>query len=221
MFVHLDHAPLIDLEAITSDSGRLYVTPDGNKYPSVTTVIGATKKQSILEWRKRVGEKEANRISSRAASRGTSLHSMNEDYLNNMFNEEKYKDKVLPLFMFKHLKPFLDKINNIHVLEGALYSDRLKLAGRVDCIAEYENELAIIDFKSSTEPKKREWIENYIAQECAYAMMYYERTGIKVKKLVTLIACEDGEIQVFQEYDIMKYMRVLMEYIKAYEEQRT
>lgn len=221
MFVHLNNAPLIDLEAITSDSGRLYVTPDGNKYPSVTTVIGATKKQSILEWRKRVGEKEANRISSRAASRGTSLHSMNEDYLNNMFNEEKYKDKVLPLFMFKHMKPFLDKINNIHVLEGALYSDRLKLAGRVDCIAEYENELAIIDFKSSTEPKKREWIENYIAQECAYAMMYYERTDIKVKKLVTLIACEDGEIQVFQEYDIMKYMKVLMEYIRAYEEQRT
>ena len=221
MFVHLNHAELIDLVAETTDSGRMYVTPEGNKYPSVTTVIGAKSKKSILEWRKRVGEAEANRISSRAASRGTSLHSMNEDYLNNMFNEEKYKDKVLPLFMFKHLKPFLDKINNIHVLEGALYSDKLKLAGRVDCIAEYENELAIIDFKSSTEPKKRDWIENYVAQECAYAMMYYERTGIKVKKLVTLIACEDGEIQVFQEYDIMKYMRVLMEYIKAYEEQRT
>lgn len=221
MFIHLNNVPLIDLESITSDNGRLYVTPDGNKYPSVTTVIGATKKQSIIEWRKRVGEAEANRISSRAASRGTALHSMNEDYLNNIFNEEKYKDKVLPLFMFKHLKPFLDKINNIHILEGALYSDKLKLAGRVDCIAEYENELAIIDFKTSTEPKKREWIDNYIAQECAYAMMYYERTGIKVKKLVTLIACEDGEIQIFQEYDIMKYMKVLMEYIRAYEQQRT
>jgi len=221
VFVHLDYAPLIDLESITSDNGRLYVTPEGNKYPSVTTVIGAKQKQSIIEWRKRVGEKEANRISSRAALRGTNLHSMNEDYLNNMFNEEKYKDKVLPLFMFKHLKPFLNRINNIHVLEGALYSDKLKLAGRVDCIAEYENELAIIDFKTSTEPKKREWIENYIAQECAYAMMYYERTGIKVKKLVTLIACEDGEIQVFQEYDIMKYMKVLMEYIRAYEQQTT
>jgi genome maintenance exonuclease 1 len=213
VFVHLNNADLIDLVAETTDSGRMYVTPEGNKYPSVTTVIGAKSKKSILEWRKRVGEAEANRISSRAASRGTSLHSMNEDYLNNVFDEEKYKTKVLPLFMFKHLKPFLDKINNIHVLEGALYSDKLKLAGRVDCIAEYENELAIIDFKSSTEPKKREWIENYIAQECAYAMMYYERTGIKVKKLVTLIACEDGEIQVFQEYDIMKYMKVLMTYI--------
>lgn len=106
MFIHLDHAPLIDLEAITTDSGRLYLTPDGNEYPSVTTVIGATSKKSILQWRKRVGEAEANRISSRAARRGTDLHLMNEDYLNNMFNEEKYKEKVLPLFMFKHLKPF-------------------------------------------------------------------------------------------------------------------
>ncbi len=196
----------------------MYVTPDGNKYPSVTTVIGAKSKSSIVQWRKRVGEAEANRISSRAALRGTNLHLMNEDYLNNIFDEEKYKDKVLPLFMFKHLKPFLNKINNIHVLEGALYSDRLQLAGRVDCIAEYENELAIIDFKTSTEPKKREWIENYIAQECAYAMMYYERTGIKVKKLVTLIACEDGEVQVFQEYDIKKYMGVLMSYINHWKE---
>lgn len=219
MFVHLDNDLLIDLEAETTDSGRMYVTPDGNKYPSVTTVIGASSKKSILQWRKRVGEEKANRISARASSRGTALHSINEDYLNNIFDEEKYKDKVLPLFMFKHLKPYLDKINNIHVLEGALYSDRLELAGRVDCIAEYENELAVIDFKTSTEPKKREWIENYIAQECAYAMMYYERTGNKVKKLVTLIACEDGEIQVFQEYDLVKYMNVLMKYIKEWKSQ--
>jgi hypothetical protein len=218
VFVHLNNAPLIDLIAETTQNGRMYVTPDGNKYPSVTTVIGAKSKSSIVQWRKRVGEAEANRISSRAALRGTNLHLMNEDYLNNIFDEEKYKDKVLPLFMFKHLKPFLNKINNIHVLEGALYSDRLQLAGRVDCIAEYENELAIIDFKTSTEPKKREWIENYIAQECAYAMMYYERTGIKVKKLVTLIACEDGEVQVFQEYDIKKYMGVLMSYINHWKE---
>lgn len=220
MFIHLNNAPLIDLESVTSNDGRYYVTPDGNKYDSVTTVIGATKKKAILAWRKRVGEATANKISARASSRGTSLHLMNEDYLNNIFDEEKYKDKVLPLFMFKSLKPFLNRINNIHILEGALYSDRLKLAGRVDCIAEYENELAVIDFKTSTEPKQREWIDDYFAQECAYAMMYYERTGIKVKKLVTLIACEDGEIQVFQEYDIMKYMKVLMEYIKAYEKQR-
>jgi genome maintenance exonuclease 1 len=216
MFIHLNDAELIDLQAETTENGRYYIAPNGEKYPSVTTVIGATKKKAIMQWRKRVGEEEANRKSTRAASRGTSLHLMNEDYLNNIFDELKYKDKVLPLYMFKCLRPYLDKINNIHVLEGALYSDILKLAGRVDCIAEYENELAIIDFKTSTIPKKRDWIEDYIAQECAYAMMYYERTGIKVKKLVTLIACEDGEIQVFQEYDIKKYMKVLMNYINEW-----
>lgn len=142
MFVHLNNVPLlIDLKSVTTDDGRYYVTPDGDKYNSVTTVIGAKSKKSILEWRKRVGEQEANRISARASSRGTAMHSLIEDYLNNKLNEEKYKEKVLPLFMFKSLKPLLDKINNIHVLEGALYSDKLRLAGRVDCIAEYENEL--------------------------------------------------------------------------------
>lgn len=219
MFVHLDNSPLIDLESETTDNGRYYVTPTGEKYPSVTTVIGASSKKSILAWRKRVGEQEANRISTRASSRGSDLHSINEDYLNNIFNEEKYKEKVLPLFMFKSLRPFLDNINNIHMLEGALYSDKLKLAGRVDCIAEYENELAVIDFKTSTKPKQRNWIEHYIAQECAYAMMYYERTGVKVKKLVTLISCENGDVQVFQEYDIKKYMNVLMNYIREWKMQ--
>jgi ATP-dependent exoDNAse (exonuclease V) beta subunit len=219
MFTHLNNAPLIDLQAETTDNGRYYLAPNGEKYPSVTTVIGAKSKQSILEWRKRVGEKEANRISSRASARGTAMHSMTEDYLNNIFDEEKYKEKVLPLFMFKALKPLLNNINNIHVLEGALYSDRLRLAGRVDCIAEYENELAIIDFKTSTEPKQRGWIENYVAQECAYAMMYYELTGIKVKKLVTLISCENGDVQVFQEYDIKNYMNVLMNYIREWKMQ--
>ncbi len=219
MFIHLNNAPLIDLKAETTDNGRYYLAPNGEKYPSVTTVIGAKSKKSILEWRRRVGEKEANRISSRASARGTAMHSMAEDYLNNIFDEEKYKEKILPLFMFKALKPLLNNINNIHVLEGALYSDKLRLAGRVDCIAEYENELAIIDFKTSTEPKQREWIENYLAQECAYAMMYYELTGIKIKKLVTLISCENGDVQVFQEYDIKKYMGVLMNYIREWKMQ--
>jgi genome maintenance exonuclease 1 len=219
MFVHLNNASLIELQSETTDNGRYYVTPTGDKYPSVTTVIGAKSKKSILEWRRRVGEAEANRISARASSRGTAMHSMIEDYLNNIFNEHKYEAKVLPLFMFKALKPVLNNINNIHVLEGALYSDKLKLAGRVDCIAEYNNELAIIDFKSSTEPKERGWIENYIAQECAYAMMYYERTGIKVKKLVTLISCENGDVQVFEEYNIKKYMNVLLDYIREWKMQ--
>lgn len=220
MFLHLHNAPLIELECVTSDTGRYYLTPEGNQYNSVTTVIGYSTKHKILEWRKRVGEEEANRISTRASGRGSSLHLIIEDYLNNRLLEENYKDKFLPLMMFKCLKTLLDNINNIHTLEGSLYSDILKIAGRVDCIAEYNGELAIIDFKSSTSEKKRKWIDNYFVQACAYAMMYYERTGIKIKKLVILISCENGSVQVFEEYDINKYMKVLYGYIKAYEQQK-
>lgn len=220
MFIHLRNDNLVELECVTTESGRYYITPEGNRCDSVTTVIGYSKRKQIAEWRRRVGEEKANQISSRASSRGTSMHSMVEDYLNNKFLEEQYKDKVLPLMMFKVLKPVLNNINNIHCLEGSLYSDILKIAGRVDCIAEYNGELAVIDFKSSTTEKERDWIDHYFAQACAYAMMYFERTGIKPKKLVILIACEDGSVQVFEEYDLKKYMKVLYQYIKAYEQQR-
>ena len=219
MFVHLDNDIIVELKSVTTDSGRYYTTPDGNEYKSVTTLISHFTKKKILEWRRRVGEEEANRISARASSRGTSMHSMIEDYLNNRLVEEQYKDKVLPLMLFKLLKPVLDNINNIHSLEGSLYSDILKLAGRVDCIAEYNGELAIIDFKSSTTEKERGWIDHYFVQACAYAMMYFERTGVKVKKLVILISCEDGGVQVFEEYNLKKYMKILTQYIKEYEQQ--
>ena len=219
-FIHHNYLGDIELECKTTESIRLYNLPNGGWVPSITSVTSFYNRQIFIDWRKRVGLEEANRITKKATARGTDFHQVCQDYLEN--KELKWDDyQLMTKHMFHHAKPYLDKINNIHAIERTLYSEYLGLAGRVDCIAEYENELAIIDFKSSTEPKKREWIENYIAQECAYAMMYYERTGIKVKKLVTLIACEDGEIQVFQEYDIMKYMRVLMEYIEAYEEQRT
>lgn len=219
MFVHLDNELIVELRSVTSEKGRFYTTPEGNEYKSVTTLISHFTKQKILEWRRRVGEEEANRISTRASNRGTSMHSMIEDYLNNKFIEEQYKDKVLPLMLFKILKPVLDNINNIHSLEGSLYSDILELAGRVDCIAEYNGELAIIDFKSSTTEKERGWIDHYFVQACAYAMMYFERTGVKVKKLVILISCEDGGVQVFEEYDLKKYMKILYKYIKEYEQQ--
>ncbi len=219
MFVHLHNELIVELKSVTTDNGRYYTTPEGEEYKSVTTLISHFTKQKILEWRRRVGEETANRISARASNRGTAMHSMIEDYLNNKFIEEQYKDKVLPLMLFKILKPVLDNINNIHSLEGSLYSDILKLAGRVDCIAEYNGELAIIDFKSSTTEKERGWIDHYFVQACAYAMMYYERTGVKVKKLVILISCEDGGVQVFEEYNLKKYMKILYQYIKEYEQQ--
>jgi len=219
MFTHIQNTLLYsDLNNEIVDGIRYYLTPDGKRFKSVTSVISNISKKNILEWRKRIGEDEANKISSRAASRGTGLHSIIEDYLNNNLNlsEKKHDEKILSKIMFNNIKKTLDNINNIHMLEGALYSEILEVAGRVDCIAEYNKELSIIDFKTSTKQKKREWIQHYFAQTCAYSMMYYERTGIKVKKLVVLIACEDGTVQIFEEYDIIKYVKLFGEYLKEW-----
>ena len=118
--------------------------------------------------------------------------------------------------LFKIAKPTLNNIDNIHALEGSLYSKELGVAGTVDCIAEYNGELSIIDFKTSKAPKPREWIDGYFVQAAAYACMYYELTGIAVKKLVIIMACEDGDCVVYEEYDKMKYMRLLVTYIENF-----
>ena len=215
-----NHVPLttVDLEAEMVDNRRVYVTPEGNKYPSVTTVIGNNpdKKAGIAKWRRRVGEEKANRVSTRAATRGTSFHLMCEDYLNNKYDEKKFKDKHLPLMMFKNAKQTLSRINNIYAQEVALYSDHLEIAGRVDCIAEFDGELSIIDFKTSAEEKKLKWIEDYLIQETAYACMLYERYKLKVNKIVTIIACESGDTQVFVETPKKEYLQKLIGYIDHY-----
>lgn len=215
-FKHLNIHNFKDLVATTTEKGRTY-SVEGMSYPSVTTVIGHSKKKSIMEWRRKVGEEEANKISKRASTRGNKTHKLAELYLSNK-DISKYKDDVMSMGLFHLIKPHIDSINNIHALEAPLYSKTLKLAGRVDCIAEYNGELAIIDFKTSTKNKREEWIQDYFAQECAYAIMFQELTGLKVKKLVTIIACETGEAQVFEIYDKFKYARKLKEYIDAYRE---
>mgnify|MGYP000034548769 CR=1 FL=1 len=207
--------PLTEMTAVTKPTGRLYEVKEGKWYPSVTTVTGHRKKDSIIKWRKRVGEEEANKISSRATSRGNKFHSMVECYLNNesvKFDE----DSPLASFMFKTAKDTLNRIDNIHLLESPLYSDKLRIAGRVDCIAEFDGELAVIDFKTSTKPKKEKWIENYFVQETAYAVMYYELCGIEVNKIVTLIAVEDGTVQVFEKSNLDTYYHLLIEYIDEF-----
>ena len=187
--------PLTEMKAVTKEKHRLYEVGEGKWYPSVTTVTGHKKVKDIVRWRKRVGEEEANKISGRATARGNKFHSMVECYLKN--EEVKYDEKSpLAYFMFKTAKETLNRINNIHLLESPLYSDKLMLAGRVDCIAEFDNTLSVIDFKTSTKVKKEAWIENYFVQETAYAVMYYERCGVKVDKIVTLIAIEDGSMPV-------------------------
>lgn len=193
--------PLVELTTETIEGKRHYVTPTGEKYPSITTVLSILSEKSIQAWRKRVGEKEANRISTRASTRGTKVHKLCEDYLNNdpiQLNEEM----PLNTEMFLSIKPLLDeKITDIYMQEAPLYSDHLKTAGRVDCVAHYDNSKhpCIIDFKTSTRPKKEEKIVNYFLQCAAYAIMFEERTGISVPNLVVMIAVENSEPQVFTE----------------------
>ena len=216
-FKHLNIHNFPNLKAKTTEKGRRYFV-EGNAYPSVTTVIGEMKKKSIIEWRRKVGEEEANAISKRATTRGNKCHKLAEDYLSNK-PLDRYRDDVLSLGMFHQIRPYIDKINNIHALEESLYSHTLKLAGRVDCIAEYDNELAIIDFKTSTKFKREEWIQDYFSQETAYAIMFQELTGLKVKQLVTIIAVETGTPQVFIKKDILTYVPKLKEYIDYYKDQ--
>ena len=215
-FKHLNIHNFPNLKAKTTEQGRRYFV-EGNAYPSVTTVIGEKKKDSILKWRRKVGEEEANAISKRASTRGNKCHKLAEDYLSNK-PLDRYRDDVLSLGMFHQIRPYIDKINNIHALEESLYSHTLKLAGRVDCIAEYDNELAIIDFKTSSKYKREEWIQDYFSQETAYAIMFQELTGLKVKQLVTIIATEQGTPQIFVKNNILEFVPKLKEYIDYYKE---
>ncbi len=178
-----------------ADGSRVYRTPTGAAYPSVTTVTGLHNKQAIVEWRKRVGEAQANAISSRAASRGTKIHSLCESYLNN----EHVEPDIFDAEMWTSFVPELQKINNVHALESPLYSDHLQVAGTVDCIAEYEGKLSVIDFKTSRRVKRHEDIHNYFMQCSAYAVAFEERTGMPVNRLVILMAVEDHEPLVFFE----------------------
>ena len=194
MRTFIDHG-FTKLKRIDSPEGRMYETPSGRAYPSVTTVTGLHSKQSIMEWRKKVGEAEANRISSRAANRGTRIHTLCEDYLNG-------KDVRPDLFdseVFKSIVPYLDNIDNIHALESPLYSHHLQVAGTVDCIAEYKGKLRIIDFKTSSKLKNRDWIHGYFMQTSAYAVMFEELTGITVGRMLILIGVDNEEPQVFEE----------------------
>ena len=204
-----------DLSANTTDSGRVYSTPDG-KYPSITTVLSILSEEGIRAWRARVGEEEANRISSRAATRGTNVHAIIEKYLN---NEKDYADGYLPNIIenFKDIQSLLDdKIGKIYAQEVPLYSNHLRVAGRVDCVAEYNGAMSIIDFKTSRKLKKKEWIEGYFCQASAYAIMFEERTGIPITQLVVLIAVDNELPQVFIEHRD-NWTKKLLETIKEYE----
>lgn len=187
------------IEQYTAPDGtRFYNTPTGERYPSITTMLGWHGRDKIQAWRNRVGHEQANTTARVAASRGTGLHLATEHYLKNQTPEIK---SPLVQEMFGRFRPYLDRINNIHVQETPLFSHHLRLAGTVDCIAEWDGKLAIVDFKTSTREKKKEWIENYFMQCAAYAIMYEELAFIPITRLVVLIAVEeDNTVQVFEEH---------------------
>lgn len=196
---HFDHGvKLPKITRKTTENGRRYFTPEGKAYPSITTILGQLSKQGIMEWRKRVGEEEANKISRQASTRGTAVHQLCEDYIN---NDPDWNKDVMPnnLASFLDLKKIIDeRLDNVWFQEEFLYSDKLKCAGQVDCIAEFDGQLSIIDFKTSRKPKKEEWIENYFIQTSFYAAAFYERTGIIIKQGVILITVDGHEPQVFK-----------------------
>jgi len=189
-----------DLEVIESkEVGRRYVSPSSNKYPSITTVLSILSEDHIKKWRERVGEEEANKISYRASTRGTAVHAIIEDYINNKLQPNRFMPNILA--NFKSVQPILDeRIGTVYAQEAALYSDYLGVAGRVDCVAEFDGKLSIIDFKTSKKPKKPEWIENYFIQETFYAIAWEERTKLPITQLVTIIAVDNEPPQVFIEH---------------------
>ena len=194
------HLPVTvpELSTKTVNRKRFYQTPSGKLYPSITTVLQKQKMQGLMEWRKRVGDDVANYIARTAANRGTKVHHMCEDFLNNNFDDETHKKAFLPYMLFGQIKPILmQKVNNIFAQECGLYTDKYKVAGRVDCIAEYKNTPSIIDFKTSTKERNDDWNESYYIQASAYAEMFEERTGIEINQIVILVVTEDGIVQEF------------------------
>jgi ATP-dependent exoDNAse (exonuclease V) beta subunit len=206
-----------DLKAETTDSGRLYATPTGEKYKSITTVLGNHNKQAIMEWRERIGAEEANKISTKAATRGTKVHKICEDYINNATNEFRLQTMMPDLKeMFFKIKPIIDeKLGDVYAQEQALYSHQLKIAGRVDLIGMWNGKLSVIDFKTSAKQKEESYIQNYFMQCTAYALMFSELTGMWIDDIVVLIATGEGEAQLF-ERQIHDYRKPLMQYIDKY-----
>ena len=214
-FEHCNHLGDLELKKKETKGIRLYNLPNGDWVPSITSVTSFYNRQIFADWRKRVGVDEANRITKKATARGTDFHEVAQNYLLNL--ELDWNDyQPTTKYMFHHAAPYLDKINNIHAIERTLYSEYLGLAGRVDCIGEYEGELAVIDFKTSNKIKPEKWLENYFVQEMFYASAYYELTGIPVTKLITLMVTPDGEVKVFDKRNKGDYIKLLVRYIKEF-----
>lgn len=217
-FLHNKPSSLnFELESQTVNEERIYTTPEGNKYPSVTTVLSSYNSKAIYEWRKSVGEEEANKISKLASSRGTKLHSLCEKYLLNEMTPLEM-NMVMPDIksMFNMVRPHIDKnVGTVYCIEQSLYSNKLKLAGRTDCVAQWKDSVAVLDWKTSRKIKDEDMILNYFMQCTAYSIMFEELTGINAENVVILMASTEGEVKVFEK-NRSAYIPLLFSYIDKY-----
>ena len=197
-FNHVGSSLDCELKTENINGKRIYETPNGDKYISITSLLSNLSKASIQKWRARVGEVEANKISTQASRRGTSVHNICESYIQ---NEDGYLDDELPnvVEMFQSIEPLLNRIDNIHVVEGSMWSDHLKLAGRTDLIAEFDDRLSVIDYKTSNKKKTWEMCHQYFMQGTFYAIAYEERTGIPVDTIVIIMAVQNEQPLLFVE----------------------
>jgi genome maintenance exonuclease 1 len=214
-FVHLTDCDDIEMGVREEINGkRVYVTPEGNVYPSITSILGSQPKPGIEEWKEKVGYQEANKIMKESAALGTMVHSLCEDYL---YNDKLQCEDQEAISVFNRLRFLLGNINNIYCIEAPLHSDILKVAGTADCIAEYNGVLSVIDFKTSRKPKREDWIEDYFVQAFFYSAAFFEMTGALPEQIVILVAVRNSfEVQVFKksfkEMDV--YIGKLIEIMK-------
>jgi genome maintenance exonuclease 1 len=215
VFTHSKQITPLELKVIEGPKGRFYVTPEGNKYPSITTVLGAKDKPWLAEWRSSLGEQRADKETKRTAARGDAVHLMVERFLNN--DPEPTRDqKDEHISEFNTIKLFLKKIDNIMLQESALYSDVLRVAGRVDCIASYGGKLSIIDFKTSTNTKYEDMVQDYFLQTAAYAVMFHERFDIQIDQLVIIMTIEKGAVPLVFRRQVEDYLQPLCERINTF-----
>ena len=216
-FIELDKSVLPNTKGKNIDGTRFYEI-EGKNYPSITSILSIRSKEGLEKWRKSVGEDAAKWEMGRAARRGKSAHTLIEQYIK---GETPSIRDVLPLGLFKLLKPYIDQIDNIHCLETIMYSKKLKVAGQTDCIAEYNGKFSVIDFKTANKFREEGWVENYFLQTTAYAQMYEELYNKPIEQLVILIGSEDGSSQAFikekKDYD-KKLVEAIDNFYKYYQQ---
>lgn len=197
---------------------RMYKVDESTAYPSVTSVISFVNRDKFASWRAKVGNEAANKKTKRATTRGTRFHLVTEYYINNL-DYKSLDEWQVPLIqlMFSSAKSKLDtKLDNIHLQEAAMYSDRLCLAGTVDLVCEVDGELAIVDFKTSEKEKPEEWLEDYFVQLSAYWAMFSEKTGVIPKKLVVFLVAENGDVQIVERRNPIHYLKTLRSYVDQF-----